>query len=323
MSYAARIHEFGGPEVFRWEPITVGEPGPGKVRLRHTAIGLNYVDIYNRRGRFPMRFPAILGNEAAGVIEEVGPGVTQFQPGDRVAYAPFTGSYCEERLISADKLIGLPANIDDRTAAGMMLAGMTAQYLLRQLHPVEAGETVLVQAAAGSVGMILCQWAAALGARVIGTVSSSEKAQLARAHGCHEVINYSEEDVARSVSRITAGEGVNVVYDGVGADTFRGSLESLKPLGHLIVYGQASGPIPPFDVHELAGLGSLTLTVASLQSFIEDLTLMRGMARELFEVVSSRQVRIHIGQTYPLSEVGHAHRDLEARLTHGSTLLLV
>ncbi|WP_053136300.1 MULTISPECIES: quinone oxidoreductase family protein [Pseudomonas] len=323
MPYAARIHEFGGPNVFRWESIDVGDPGAGKVRVRHTAIGLNFVDVYNRRGRYPMRLPAILGNEAAGIIEAVGAGVTEFQIGDRIAYAPFTGSYCEQRLISADKLIRLPANIDDRTAAGMMLAGMTAQYLLRQLSPVQPGDTVLVQAAAGSVGLILCQWAAALGARVIGTVSSAGKAQLALSHGCHDVINYCEEDVAHAVARITEGKGVSVVYDGVGSDTFRGSLKSLKPLGHLIIFGQASGPVPPFDVHELAALGSLSITVASLQTFIEDLPLMRTMAHELFDMVSSGQVKIHIGQTYPLSEVGRAHQDLEARHTQGSTLLLL
>jgi NADPH2:quinone reductase len=322
MPKAIRIHENGGPEVLRWEDVEVGEPGPGEVRLRHTAVGLNYIDTYHRTGLYPVELPAILGREAAGVVEAVGPDVSDVAVGDRVAYALWPGSYAERRLIPARVLVPLPDEIDDRQAAAMMLKGLTAWYLLRRTHRVERGETILFHAAAGGVGLIACQWARDLGARVIGTVGSDEKAELARAHGCDHPVIYTREDFVERVKEITGGAGLPVVYDSVGRDTFEGSLDCLRPLGLLVSFGQASGPVPPFAIGTLAGKGSLYLTRPTLATYIERREDLLQGASELFDVVRRAAVRIEVGQTYPLSETAQAHRDLESRRTTGSTLLL-
>jgi NADPH2:quinone reductase len=322
MAKAIRIHETGGPEVLRYEDVEVGDPGPGELRLRHTAIGLNYIDTYHRTGLYPVELPAVLGREAAGVVEAVGPGVSGVAEGDRVAYAMHPGSYATERLIPADVVVPLPEGVDERHAAAMMLKGLTAWYLLRRTHAVAQGETILFHAAAGGVGLIACQWARRLGATVIGTVGSEEKAELARAHGCDHPIVYTRESFVDRVREITGGAGVPVVYDSVGRDTFEGSLDCLRPLGMLVSFGQASGPVPPFTIGTLAGKGSLYLTRPTLATYIarrED--LLEG-ARELFELVREGAVKIEIGQTYPLSEAARAHEDLESRRTTGSTLLL-
>lgn len=314
------IHEFGGPEVLRWESVEVGKPGPGEVRLRHTAIGLNYVDTIWRRGGFDVPLPFVPGREGVGVVEAVGEGVTLFQTGDRVGYAPITGSYAEARLIEAKSIVKLPDAIDDATGAAMMLKGMTAQYLLRQIRPVQAGDTVLIHAAAGGMGLILCQWAKALGATVLGTVSTDEKAALAAANGCDHPIIYTREDFVVRVQSITDGDGADFVIDGVGKDTFHRSLDCMKRRGHIVSFGEASGPIPPIDIAELGKRGSLTATRASLMSFIPIRKELEVVAQDLFDVVLSGAVRIHIQQTYPLSEAAEAHRALEARETTGSTV---
>ncbi|ROR34112.1 quinone oxidoreductase family protein [Inmirania thermothiophila] len=324
MAKAIRIHEHGGPEVLRLEEVEVGEPGPGEVRLRQTAVGLNFIDVYHRTGLYPLpALPAVLGMEGAGVVEAVGEGVTEVRPGDRVAYAGLpVGAYAEVRLIPAHRLVPLPDDIDDVQAAGVMLQGMTAQYLLRRTYRVQAGETILVHAAAGGVGLILCQWARHLGATVIGTVGSAEKAELARAHGCHHPVNYREEDFVARVRELTGGEGVPVVYDSVGRDTFMGSLDCLRPLGMMVSFGQASGPVPPLDIGVLAQKGSLYLTRPTLMTYTARREDLLASARELFEVVRSGAVRIEVRQTYPLAEAAQAHRDLEARRTTGSTVLI-
>ena len=323
MTKAIRIHETGGPEVLRWEDVEVGAPGPGQVRLTHAAVGLNYIDTYQRSGLYPLQLPLTLGMEGAGVVEALGEGVSGLATGDRVAYAtPPPGSYSEARLIAADRVVKLPDAIDDRTAAAMMLQGLTVQYLIRQTHRVAAGETVLFHAAAGGVGLIACQWLKHLGATVIGTVGSAEKAELALAHGCTHTINYRDEDFVERVKELTGGAGVPVVYDSIGKDTFEGSLACLAPLGLMVTFGNASGPVPAFELGRLGALGSLFITRPTLMTYAAKRADLEAMSQELFEVVLSGAVKIEINQTYPLSETAQAHRDLEARKTTGSTVLL-
>ena len=324
MTYAIRIHELGGPEVLRWEPVEVGEPGPGELLIRHTAVGVNYIDVYFRTGLYPgPERPFVPGMEAAGVVEAVGPDVQDFAPGDRVAYASAPlGSYAERRLMPAERVVALPESVDDRTAAAMMLKGMTAQYLLKQTRPVQAGETILFHAAAGGVGLIACQWARQLGATVIGTVGSREKAELARAHGCDHPIVYTEEDFVERVREITDGAGVPVVYDSVGQATFMRSLDCLAPRGHMISFGQSSGSVEPFDIGVLSRKGSLTLTRPILGTYTATRPDLVATATDLFAAVAQERVRIEIGQTFPLAEARRAHEALEGRATTGSTLLL-
>ncbi len=322
MTRAIRIHETGGPEVLRWEDVPLESPRADEVLLRQTAVGLNYIDTYHRTGLYPLELPAILGREAAGVIEAVGNAVESLAVGDRVAYALEPGSYCEARVIAAGRLVRLPESIDDRTAAAMMLKGLTAQYLLRRCYRVQAGDTILIHAAAGGVGLIACQWAKALGATVIGTVGSAEKAALARSYGCDHPILYREQNFVERVREVTDGVGVKAVYDSVGRDTFNGSLDCLETRGMLVSFGQSSGPVEPFDIGVLAVKGSLNLTRPSLAHFIATKTELDSAAAELFDLHASGALRIEIGRTYPLGEAIQAHRDLEARATSGSTVLL-
>ncbi len=324
MTHAIRFHRPGGPEVLVWDEVEVGAPAPGQVRLRQTAVGLNYIDVYHRTGAYPVAaMPSGIGLEGAGVVEEIGAGVAELKAGDRVAYAsPPIGAYAEARLMPADRLVKLPAGISDRSAAAMMLQGLTAQYLIRRTHRVAAGETILMHAAAGGVGLILCQWAKHLGATVIGTAGSEEKAALARAHGCDHVILYRREDVAKRVRELTAGAGVPVVYDGVGKDTFAASLDCLAPLGLMASFGSASGPVPAFDMGVLAAKGSLFLTRPTLMTYMAKREDLLASAQELFDVVAKGAVKIEINQTFPLRDAAAAHRALEARQTTGSTVLL-
>ena len=324
MSKAIRMHETGGPEVLRWEEVTIGPPGPGEVHLRQSAVGLNFIDVYHRSGLYPLpALPATPGMEGAGTVVATGEGVEGFAPGDRVAYAGLPpGAYAEERLIPAHRLVLLPDTISDQQAAGMMLQGMTVQYLLRSTFHVKPGDTILFHAAAGGVGLIACQWAKALGATVIGTVGNPEKAELARKHGCDFPLLYQEEDWVSKVKEITDGEGVPVVYDSVGGETFMKSLDCLRPLGLLASFGQASGPVAPFDPALLAAKGSLFLTRPTLMTYTADRSDLLASATDLFAVVQSGDVSIEVNQTYPLSEAAQAHRDLEARKTTGSTVLL-
>lgn len=323
MSKAVRIHQLGGPEVLTWDEVATGEPAEGEALLKQTAVGLNFIDVYQRTGLYPVgNLPQTLGVEAAGVVEAVGPGVTGLSPGDRVAYAMGLGAYAERRLMAVDRLVRIPDTIDDRTAAAMMLQGMTARYLLKSSYPVQPGDTILVMAAAGGVGSILCQWAASLGASVIGCVGSDQKAELARGNGCTHTINYRHEDIAVRVRQITAGEGVAVSYDSVGQATLEASLDSLRPTGILVTYGNASGPITDLNVGTLAMKGSLYLQRPTLATYIRNRELLETCANDLFDMVSSGRVKIRIGQSYPLSETAQAHRDLEARNTTGSTVLL-
>jgi NADPH2:quinone reductase len=324
MTHAIRFHKPGGPEVLVWEEVELGKPGPGEARIRHTAVGLNFVDIYNRSGLYPVPLPSGLGSEAAGVVEEVGPGVTDLKAGDRVAYGSASaGAYAEARLIAADRLIKLPDAIDDKTAAAMMLKGLTVQYLIRQTYRVKAGETILLHAAAGGVGLILGQWAKHLGVTVIGTVGSDEKAKLAQAHGCAHTIVYTREDFVKRVDEITGGKKVPVVYDSVGKDTFLKSLDCLAPLGFLALFGQSSGSVEPLNLGLLAQKGSLYVTRPTLNTYGAKRENLVAMAKELFEVVLSGAVKIEVNQTYPLKEAARAHADLAARKTTGSTVLLV
>lgn len=322
MPYAIRIHEYGGPEKLKWEEVQVGDPGPGQVRVRHTAVGLNFIDTYHRSGLYPMPLPLTLGSEGAGVVEAVGPGVKEFKVGDRVAYAGLIGAYSEVALRPADRLVKIPPGIDDKVAAAIMLKGMTAWYLVRRTYKVKEGDTILVHAAAGGVGQILSQWAKHLGATVIGTVGSDEKAPLAKKAGCRHVIVTSKEKFVDRVKKITKGQGVPVVYDGVGKDTFMDSLDCLSPLGLMVSFGNASGPVPPFNIGILAQKGSLFLTRPTLATYTAKREDLVRAARELFSVVKSKAVKVHINQTYPLREAAQAHRDLEARKTTGSTVLL-
>jgi NADPH2:quinone reductase len=324
MAKAIRIHQTGGPEVLKWEEVTIGSPGPGEVRLRQTGVGLNFIDIYHRRGLYPVgTLPVTLGLEGAGEVVAVGEGVADFTPGDRVAYAggPL-GGYATERLIPAHRLVQLPDEIPDRQAAAMMLQGMTAQYLLRRTYRVKAGDTILFHAAAGGVGLIAIQWAKHLGATVIGTVGSQEKAEMARSHGCDHPILYNDEDFVARTKEITGGRGVDVVYDSVGQATFMKSLDCLRPIGMMVSFGQSSGSVPAFDPGILAAKGSLFLTRPSLMAYTAKREDLLEHARDLFEVVESGAVKIEIKQEYPLSEAAQAHRDLEARKTTGSTVLI-
>jgi len=324
MPHAIRFHKTGGPEVLVWEEIQLGAPGPGEARIRQTAVGLNFVDIYNRTGLYPVPMPSGLGSEAAGVVEAVGPGVTDLKPGDRVAYgAAPVGAYAEARLIPADRLIRLPNGIDDQTAAAMMLKGLTVQYLIRQTYRVKKGDTILLHAAAGGIGTILSQWAKHLGATVIGTVGSDEKAKLAKANGCAHVIVYTREDFVKRVEEITGGKKVPVVYDSVGKDTFMKSLDCCAPLGLVALFGQSSGSVEPLNLGLLAAKGSLYVTRPTLNTYGAKRENLVAMAKELFEVVESGAVKITVNQTYALKDVAKAHADLEARKTTGSTVLMV
>ena len=323
MSKAIRIHETGGPEVLLWEDVEIGEPGPGEIAIEHGAVGLNYIDTYHRSGLYPLDLPSGLGMEAAGVVTAVGEGVTDLRAGDRVAYASGPlGACAESRCMPADRVVALPDGIDDRTAAAAMLKGLTAQYLLRRTYRVQAGETILFHAAAGGVGLIACQWAKRLGATVIGTVGSEVKAEIARAHGCDHVIDYRQEDVAERVREITDGAGVPVVYDGVGKDTWTASLDSLARFGMMVSFGNASGAVPPVAPIELSTKGSLYLTRPTLLDYAAAHEDLVAGAEELFGVISDGSVRIEIDQTYPLANAADAHRDLEARKTTGSSVLL-
>jgi len=322
MPHVMRIYEHGGPEKLKWEEVQVGDPGPGQVRVRNSAIGLNFIDTYQRSGLYPMPMPFTLGSEGAGVVEAVGPKVKEFKVGDHVAYSGPVGAYAQVLLRPADRLVKVPAGIDDRTAAAMMLKGLTAQYLCRRTYRVKKGDTVLVHAAAGGVGQILAQWCKALGATVIGTVGSDEKAALAKKAGCRHVIVTSRENFVERVKEITKGKRVPVVYDGVGKDTFMGSLDCLQPLGMMVSFGNASGAVPPFNAGILAQKGSLFLTRPTLATYAATREELVKGARELFAVVKSGKVKISVNQTYPLKDAAQAQQDLEARKTTGSTVLL-
>jgi NADPH2:quinone reductase len=324
VTHAIRIHELGGADALRWEAVEVGAPGPGELRIRHTAVGVNYIDVYFRTGLYTgPELPFVPGMEAAGVVEAVGDGVADFAPGDRVAYASAPlGSYAERRLMPAERVVALPDSVDERTAAAMMLKGMTAQYLLKQTHPVQAGETILFHAAAGGVGLIACQWAHQLGATVIGTVGSREKAERARAHGCDYPIVYTEADFVERVRALTDGDGVPVVFDSVGQATFMRSLDCLAPRGHMVSFGQSSGPVEPFNIGLLSQKGSLTLTRPVLANYTATRADLLVAANDLFSAIAQQRVRVEIGQTFALADARSAHQALESRATTGSTLLL-
>jgi NADPH:quinone reductase len=323
MTHVLRVHEYGGPEVLKWEQAEVGAPGPGQVRLKQTAIGLNYIDVYHREGLYPQpSFPFVPGMEGAGEVAAVHESVSDLKPGDRVAYAGAIGAYAEERLVPADRLVPIPDSISNETAAAMMLKGMTAQYLLRQTYKVGPETVLLFHAAAGGVGLIACQWAAALGATVIGTVGSAEKAALARANGCTQVIDYRQENFVARVREITEGAGVDVVYDSVGEATFPGSLDCLKRRGLWVSFGQSSGPVPEFRVNLLGQKGSLYATRPSLFDYTTTREALLATANDLFDMVASGRVRIAVNKTYGLKDAAQAHADLEARRTTGSNVLL-
>ena len=323
MTLAIRFHRPGGPEVLCPETIDPGRPGPGEALVRHAAVGLNFIDIYHRTGFYPLPLPSGIGLEGAGVVEAVGEGAAGIRVGDRVAYAGGpVGAYSEARCLPADRLLRLPAAIDFRTGAAMMLQGLTAAYLLRKTCRVQAGDAVLIHAAAGGVGMIACQWAKALGATVIGTASTEAKAELARAHGADHVILYGREEVAARVRALTGGEGVAVVYDGVGKDTFEASLDSLRTRGTMVSFGNASGPLPPIDPLQLTQKGSLFFTRPTLAHYTAKREELVELGEALFEMVLSGKVRIEVNQSYPLVDAARAHADLAARRTTGSTVLL-
>ncbi|MFI2477515.1 quinone oxidoreductase family protein [Nocardia xishanensis] len=321
MAQAVRFYETGGPEVLRWEDVEVGEPGPGEVRIRHEAVGLNFADTYFRTGLYPSPLPAGMGVEAAGVIEAVGPGVRDFQPGDRATYtgSPL-GAYSTERVMPAEHLIGLPDGIGFDVAASMTMRGLTTAYLLRRIHPLRAGDTVLLHAAAGGVGLIFTQWAKLLGLNVIGTVSSERKAEIARAYGCDHVLIHTREDVPARVREITDGAGVPVVYDSIGKATFASSLDSLARRGLLVCFGTASGPVPPIDAMQLAVKGSLFVTRPALADYIADPAERAELAGELFSHVAAGRIRIEVNQRYELPDAAHAHRDLESGRSIGSSV---
>jgi len=322
MVHAIRVHQAGGPEVLGWEDVEVGEPGPGEVRIRQHAVGLNYIDVYHRTGLYPQQTPFTPGVEGAGTVEALGPGVTALSVGDRVAYAGPIGSYSEERLIDADRLVRLPDEISFDQAAAMMLQGMTVRMLLRAVHHVEAGETILVHAAAGGVGLIMCQWAKHLGATVIGTVSTDEKATLARQNGCDHAILYTREDVAARVQEITGGKGLPVVFDGVGGPTIEASLKCLRRRGTCVSYGTAGGLIPPFDLFRLNRMGSLYFTSAGLADYIAERPEMLRRAEDLFGVMQSGAVKVKVTARYALADAAQAQQDLAARKTVGSVILV-
>ncbi len=322
MVHAIRIHETGGPEVLKWEAVDVASPGEGQVRLKHNAIGLNYIDTYHRSGLYKIPLPATIGMEGAGVVIAVGSGVSDLKVGDRVAYASPIGSYSEERLIPAANVVKIPDSIDDKTAAAMMLQGMTVRYLLKETYKVGPGTTMLLHAAAGGIGLIACQWAKHLGATIIGTTSSAEKAKLATDAGCTHVINYKTEDFVKRTKELTSGQGVDVVYDSIGKDTYPGSLDCLKPRSLWVSFGNASGAITGMDIGILAAKGSLYATRPTLMTYTAKREDLVANANDLFDVVSRGIVKINVNQTYPLKETAQAHRDLEARKTTGSTVLL-
>jgi NADPH2:quinone reductase len=322
MPHVIRIHQNGGPEQMQWEEVTVADPGPGEVRVRNTAVGLNFIDTYHRSGLYPMPLPMVLGSEGAGVVEAVGPKVKEFKVGDHVAYAQPIGAYAEVLIRPVARLVKIPAGIKDETAAAMMLKGMTAWYLCRRTYRVKKGDTIVVHAAAGGVGQILCQWSKHLGATVIGTVGSDEKVALAKKAGCKHVVVMSREKLPVRVKEITKGKGVPVVYDGVGKDTFVESLDCLAPLGLMASFGNASGAVAPVNIGILAQKGSLFLTRPTLVNYTSAREDLLTAARELFAVVKKGAVKITINQRYPLREAAQAHRDLEARKTTGSTVLL-
>ena len=323
MTKAIRIHETGGPEVLRFEEADPGEPGPGWVRIRHTAVGVNYIDTYHRSGLYPLALPSGLGLEAAGVVEGIGEGVVRWKVGDRVAYGTGpVGAYSQAANVPAERVVAVPAGVTDEQAAALMLKGLTAWYLLRRTCRVKAGDTILFHAAAGGVGLLACQWARHLGATVIGTVGSQAKAALASAHGCTHVIDYSREDFARRVREITGGKGVPVVYDGVGKTTFDGSLDCLAPLGLMVSFGNASGTPPPLDLLRLSLGGSLFITRPTLMHYTADPAQLAEGAAELFDLVAAGVIKVEIHQRFALSEAAAAHRDLEARKTTGATVLI-
>jgi NADPH2:quinone reductase len=323
MPNAIRIHETGGPEVLKWEQVEVPKPGPGEVRIRQEAAGLNFIDVYHRTGLYPQPLPFTPGVEGAGTVEEVGPDVRNVTVGDRVAYAIQIGGYAEERLIDADRLVKLPGEVPTEQAAAVMLQGLTARMLLRSIYSVGPGDTILIHAAAGGVGLIVCQWAKALGAIVIGTVGSDEKAELARAHGCDHPIVYTRDDFAAEVGRITGGKKLPVVYDSVGRDTFTKSLDCLRPRGLMVSFGNASGPPDPIAPALLAQKGSLFLTRPSLNHYIAKHKELEESANELFEMLSSGNVRVEVKQRFALKDAAEAHRALEGRRTTGSTVLTI
>jgi NADPH2:quinone reductase len=326
MAHAVRFHAAGGPDVLRWEEVAVGNPGPGQVRLRQVAVGLNFADTYFRTGLYPVPLPNGMGVEASGVVEAIGEGVTNVAVGDRVTYTGFIntlGAYSTERLIPAAPLIKLPEGISCETAAAMTMRGLTSAYLMRRIWPLRSGDTILLHAAAGGVGLIVSQWAKVLGLTVIGTVSNEEKAAIARKHGCDHVILYTREDVAKRVRELTGGTGVSVVYDSVGKDTFAGSLASLKRRGLLVCVGTASGPVPPIDATQLAVKGSVYVTRPALADYIADPAEKNALAEELFGNVAAGRIRIEINQRYRLQDAAQAHRDLEARKTTGSSIFVV
>lgn len=323
MSKAIRLHQVGGPEVLVLEDVEVGPPGPNEVQIRHTAIGVNFIDVYDRTGLYAMPLPGSLGREAAGVVQAVGKKVKGFRRGERVAYVHSqSGAYVELRNVPAERVVKVPSGISDQQAAALMLKGLTAHYLLRRTYRVNKGEEILVHAAAGGVGLLLSQWAKGLGAKVIGVVGNEEKAALARKNGCKHVLISGKDDLVESVRKLTRGVGVAVVYDSVGKDTFMQSLDCLRPMGMMVTYGNASGPPPAISPLELSKRGSLYLTRPSLFSYISRREDLAAAAKELFAVVKKKTVKIHIGQTYPLAEAATAHRDLEARRTTGSSILI-
>lgn len=323
MVHAVRIHAVGGPEVLSYEAVDVPAPGPGEARVRQTAVGVNYIDTYHRSGMYPLPLPSGLGTEAAGVIEALGSGVSDLAVGDRVAYglSP-VGAYAQARVMPADRLVKLPADIDDATAATLMLKGLTVQYLFRQTHVLKRGDTILFHAAAGGVGLIACQWARALGVTMIGTVGSDEKAELARTHGCTHTIVYTRENFVERVKELTGGHGVPVVYDSIGKDTFPASLDCLQPRGLFVSFGASSGPVAAFNIGMLAPKGSLYVTRPTLFTYASKRADLLAMSADLFAQVSAGHIVSKARQTFPLAEAGAAHRALEARATTGATLLL-
>jgi NADPH:quinone reductase len=322
MVAAVRVHQTGGPEVLKYEDVPVKEPGQGEIKIKQTAIGLNYIDTYFRSGLYPAQLPFVAGNEGAGVVTAVGPGVKGIKKGDRVAYVFTLGAYAAERILPAERAVKIPPKIDDKTAAAMMLKGMTAQYLLRRTYKVKKGDTILVHAAAGGVGLILCQWGKVLGATVIGTVGTQQKAELAKKNGAHHVILYNQENWVARVAEITKGKKCDVVYDGVGKTTFMGSLDCLRPLGMLVTYGNASGPVEPFNLGILSQKGSLYVTRPTLFTYTASAKDLQATAKDLIDVVSKKKVKIEVNQTYALRDAQQAHRDLESRKTTGQTVLI-
>jgi len=324
MSFAIRIHQTGGPEVMQYEEVEVGDPGPGEARLRHTAIGVNYIDTYHRSGLYPMPMPTSIGREAAGIVDAVGEGVTEVAVGDRATYCTGAGlgSYSEMRIVKADRLIKLPEGITDAQAASMMLKGLTCQYLLRRTYPLKSGDTILFHAAAGGVGQIAAQWTKALGVTMIGTVGSDEKAELAKSLGCAHTINYSRENFVERTRELTGGKGVPVVYDGVGKDTFMGSLDCLSKFGLMVLFGNASGAVAAFNPGIMAAKGSLYMTRPTLDTYAGTRAELLAMADDLFKLVIAGRIRIEPSKVFALRDAAEAHRELEARKTTGSIILV-